>query len=210
MTRTDRETAVSDRSASATERSHAHTDRGLAWGDRTSGASERTSSEQDRSSSLADRESAADDRRLFYLDELTGVYSRGAGLLELRHAIDRCRREDQTLVVVFVDADHLKATNDTFGHAAGDSLLVALAHAVSQQQRSYDIVMRLGGDEFLCALSNVSTAMAQERMDHAADVLAVTGGRFTYGLAELTSEDTAETLIARADAELYRKRGQRT
>lgn len=146
------------------------------------------------------------ERWLFYFDEPTGVYSRGAGLLELRHAIDRCRREKQPMVVVFVDADNLKAVNDGFGHDAGDRLLMRLAQAISQQQRSYDIVIRLGGDEFVCALSNVSPAMADERMRSAADLLATNGGRFTQGVAELRPEDTAQTLIARADAALYDKR----
>lgn len=206
LTRSDRETAIGDRSASAHERSRAHADRGLASVDRTFGASERTSSEHDRSSSSADRRSSADERRLSYLDELTGVYSRGAGLRELRNCVDRCRREEQALVVAYVDADGLKATNDKFGHDVGDRLLIRLARALSEQLRSYDIVMRLGGDEFVCVLANASRSLAAERLKRSAIELGRTGGQFTYGLAELRPEDTVNTMLARADAALYAKR----
>lgn len=209
LTRADRHTAVGDRSASAAERSSALTDRDRASDDRTSGAAERSMSEEDRASSHADRVSSAAERRLYYLDELTGVYSRGAGLIELRREIDRCHRRNHSLVLAFVDADHLKATNDGSGHAAGDRLLTGLAAALVANLRSYDVIMRYGGDEFVCAMSNVSTAMADERLQLAAGTSAASGGGFTYGLAELSPGDTAETLVARADAAFYGRRRQR-
>ncbi len=209
LAKEDRDTATSDRRASSEERSDSHADRDLALGDRTSGAAQRSSAELDRTSSDADRASAADERRLSHLDELTGVSSRGAGLFELTHVMARSRREDHALMLAFVDADHLKATNDALGHEAGDRLLVGLAAALSAHQRSYDVIMRYGGDEFVCAISDVSPAMAQERMQHASDAFAATGGTFTYGLAQWTPDDTTQTLINRADAAMYAKRGQR-
>ena len=75
----------------------------------------------------------------------------------------RARREGTSLVVAFVDVDGLKAVNDTHGHAAGDDVLRAVAERLRARMRSYDLLVRMGGDEFLCALPNITVAEARER-----------------------------------------------
>jgi diguanylate cyclase (GGDEF)-like protein len=108
--------------------------------------------------------------------------------------------------MAFVDVDHLKVINDTGGHAAGDRVLRQVADAIRVRMRKYDIVVRYGGDEFLCALAGVDLAGAAERMQRVRAALAEHVRRpvsITFGLAELVGDDTVATLVDRADADLY-------
>ena len=126
----------------------------------------------------------------------------------LQREIYRARRSDGVLTLAFVDVDGLKAINDTHGHAAGDRALRAVAAALLDGLRSYDLVVRYGGDEFLCGLPGTDLAAAQHRFDAVATTLAEQnpGTSVSIGLAELAAQDTLETLIARADAALYAAR----
>jgi diguanylate cyclase (GGDEF)-like protein len=107
--------------------------------------------------------------------------------------------------------DNLKAINDAGGHAAGDQMLLAVAEALQAQMRSYDLIFRYGGDEFVCVVSGVDAAAALERLDVVNTVLADADehGSVTVGVAQLQPGDTPEHLVARADAEMYRERHQR-
>ncbi len=116
------------------------------------------------------------------------------------------------LVVMFVDVDHLKALNDTHGHAAGDRALIAVAETLLTALRPYDLVIRYGGDEFLCAVEGIDTQSAQlrfARIDRLLDE-AVEGLTVTVGLAQLQTGESSDDVIAGADAELYRQRHQRS
>ncbi len=95
---------------------------------------------------LQDRVRVLDERAS--TDDLTGLLRRGAGLALLEREIDRSRRTETRLVVAFVDVDGLKRVNDELGHAAGDRLLSDVAAVLRSRLRSYDLVMRWGGDEF--------------------------------------------------------------
>jgi diguanylate cyclase (GGDEF)-like protein len=66
--------------------------------------------------------------------------------------------------VVFLDVDRLKVVNDTHGHAAGDRVLRELATTLRANLRAYDLIIRVGGDEFVCALSGLTAAEATGRM----------------------------------------------
>ena len=136
---------------------------------------------------------------------MTGVYGRGAGLIEMRREIARARRAGEVILLAYVDVDGLKAVNDSLGHAAGDELLRAAATALSAQLRSYDLVVRVGGDEFVCTLSSMSTEEASRRLSLARDALIASpqSGSISFGFAELRADDDVEDLIARADAALY-------
>jgi diguanylate cyclase (GGDEF)-like protein len=98
--------------------------------------------------------------------------------------------------------------NDAGGHAAGDSLLVNLATALKVKLRPYDVIIRFGGDEFVCGLAGLGLAGASERMQlvHAAFAESSEIGSITVGLAELGPEESLESLIGRADSALYRQR----
>ena len=207
----DRTTAMTDRGAGAHEREQAELDRSIAYADRGRGAGERAHAEDDRSTAQADRGASARERDNSSIDSLTGAHIRGAGLVELDREVGRASRAGQPLVLAFLDVDNLKGVNDSAGHAAGDDLLRAVARTLRSGLRSYDLLVRYGGDEFLCVMAGMSLAEVSARLAHATAILAAlpTPASFTAGLAELNPGDTSEALIARADAALYGQRRHR-
>jgi diguanylate cyclase (GGDEF)-like protein len=196
------------RRRSARARSEAAADRKRASQDRRSGARQRAQAGRDRSTALADRGASAKEREYAALDALTGAYLRNPGFMELEREIARATRTAQPLVLAFVDVDHLKVINDSRGHAAGDRMLVEAVNTLRANLRTYDLIIRYGGDEFICTISGVNVAAATKRFALVNPALAEEPehGSVTVGLAALRAEDSPEDLIARADAALYRKR----
>ena len=145
------------------------------------------------------------------IDELTGALRRQAGLQALEREIDRARRSSEgKLVVAFIDVDDLKHVNDTQGHAAGDRLLQDVAATLRAQLRSYDVVMRWGGDEFVCVLPDAGLEGAARIVeDIAVGFAARNGYGFSTGLAALEDTDSPEDLVSRADGQLYEARRER-
>jgi diguanylate cyclase (GGDEF)-like protein len=142
-------------------------------------------------------------------DDLTGALRRSAGLAALQRDIDRSRRVGgKGIVVAFLDVDDLKQVNDTEGHAAGDRVLVDVVAAIRKRVRSYDLVMRYGGDEFVCALVDESVADAERTLADIRRQYATRthGHTVSIGVAEVTADDTAESAVARADAALIAER----
>jgi diguanylate cyclase (GGDEF)-like protein len=150
------------------------------------------------------------------VDDLTGVYNRrGFSTLAERHLL-LARRHNRPLLLVFADVDALKQINDTYGHAAGDRILIDAAQVLRKTYRSADIVARLGGDEF--------TAFPVEAVAESADVLAARLQRnveeynarsdrpyalsLSVGVARFDPEkcQSIEQLLAEADEELYRQK----
>jgi len=183
-------------------------DRDEPSGDREDGRSDRVVAATDRAAAAIDRAAAAQDRAAASSDELTGTYLRGPGHVELKREIARARRTDQPLVLAFFDVDGLKAVNDSRGHEAGDQLLRGVTDVLRHQLREYDVIVRHGGDEFVCALPGVSLATARTRLAgiHAAVVASGEDWGVSAGLAILEDEDSLETLIRRADAAMYEHR----
>ena len=187
---------------------------------RAQAAADRARAAADRERAAAEREQAANDRKEVraalseaHVDELTGAYRRGLGSLAIQREINRARHSGGRLVLAFVDVDGLKEVNDRDGHAAGDALLVDVATTIRSKLRSYDPVVRFGGDEFVCAFSDFGLDGVRLRFDEIQGALERTrkGGSISVGLAELESDDTLDDLTARGDAALYeakrRKRG---
>jgi diguanylate cyclase (GGDEF)-like protein len=199
--------------------------RGRAAADRTAAAEARTRAAADRARAAHDREQAAHDREqaqadraellhqlsIAETDVLTGARTRGPGLADLDHEIDRARRADTPLVVAYIDVVGLKAVNDAHGHAAGDELLQRVVRAIRAHLRSYDLIVRLGGDEFLCVISGGAIEDARLRFDAVQAALAAHPDRceLRVGFAVLTAADSARELIGRADAELPAGRRRR-
>jgi diguanylate cyclase (GGDEF)-like protein len=200
--------AAADRELAAADRDRATLDRGQAEADRARAA-------KDRSHAATDREHAAMDRRQARLelerantDDLTGAYRRRAGETALQHELDRARRSGEALVLAFVDVDGLKATNDALGHAAGDARLRDVVSAMRSKIRSYEPIVRYGGDEFVCSIAGLATGAVKARFE---EINVVLGGRdragsLSVGLAELRPDDTLAGLIDRADAALIEGR----
>jgi diguanylate cyclase (GGDEF)-like protein len=195
--------------------------RRIAAADRVSALEARARAAADREQAARDRELAAQDRLLAQAerdallqrlaiaetDQLTGARTRVAGLSDLDHEIDRARRTTGLLVVAYVDVVGLKTINDTQGHAAGDALLARAVHEIRDCLRSYDLIVRLGGDEFLCALSGITVKSVRERFRAIESALAADPEpvRIKVGFATLTTDDSAAELLKRADPKVPKK-----
>jgi diguanylate cyclase (GGDEF)-like protein/PAS domain S-box-containing protein len=92
---------------------------------------------------------------LAYSDPLTGLANRTSLMPALEQAVQRARRRNSKLAVVFLDLDGFKQINDVYGHDAGDTLLIELAGRLRDNLRASDLIARLGGDEFLVVLEEV-------------------------------------------------------
>lgn len=190
------------------ERASVAAERARAAEDRLKATEERALAAYDRIQAARDRAQAAIDRKASEIDDLTHVRRRGPGMEQLEREMARARRVGETLTVAFVDVDGLKLVNDTRGHLAGDSLLRAVAGSLRRCLRTYDLIMRFGGDEFVCALSNSDIEDVRRRFAEVSRALGEchAGGSITVGFAELDGEDTPEELIHRADGDLLARR----
>jgi diguanylate cyclase (GGDEF)-like protein len=181
-------------------------------------AEDRAAARADREAAARDREQAANDRAaaqkmcdallqqlaIAETDQLTGARTRGPGLADIDREIDRARRTRGPLVAAYVDVVGLKIVNDAHGHAAGDALLQRVVRKIRSHLRSYDVIVRLGGDEFLCAMPGATIRDARQRFGAIQASLAAHSdpSQIKYGFAELNQEDSTAELIERADAEL--------
>jgi diguanylate cyclase (GGDEF)-like protein len=183
------------------ERRRAVTNRARAADQRDAAARDRKLAAEDRDRAHHDRRAAVEALERESIDHLTGALGRRAGRAAIQREMARATRFGETLVLMFVDVDGLKVTNDDRGHLVGDRVLRATARCLTEGLRAYDIVMRFGGDEFVCTLADQDTDGARTRFAHIAARLAevAEGQTITVGFAELRPQDTLDTLIGRAD-----------
>jgi two-component system cell cycle response regulator len=176
--------------------------------DRLVAARDRAAAELERQEAALDRHRAAEYLRRTYRDELTGALQRAAGRDRLVQEIDRAHRGGELLTFAFLDVVGLKQTNDEQGHAAGDLLLKAVGDALQEGLRSYDVVVRYGGDEFVCALPNTGQVEANRRFVEVSALLArrYPGAQVSIGLAQAGVGDEVDDVVARADRDLYAAR----
>ncbi len=149
---------------------------------------------------------------LSHVDPLTGVNSRTGLLTVLRELHALVKRNVMPCSVVMMDLDHFKVINDTYGHQAGDHVLVACARYLMQHLRPYDKVFRYGGEEFAISLQNASPEAALGTIGllrqglaklpvHYNDMLI--GVTASFGVAPLSSDFTVEQCLDHADQALY-------
>ncbi|WP_137045004.1 GGDEF domain-containing protein [Pseudolabrys sp. FHR47] len=148
-------------------------------------------------------------------DPLTQLANRKFFDTTLQDAINFARENDEPLSLMLTDIDHFKKFNDTFGHLTGDQVLRLVAMSVKQNVKGQDTAARYGGEEFAVILPNTVLRSALTVADHIRRAVMTkelmkrsTGehlGRVTIsiGVASLQADDTAATLIERADACLY-------
>lgn len=161
----------------------------------------------DRAISCAARRAFSQLERAAWFDALTGVMNRRSFEADLARELGRIARHGGRFSLVMADLDGLKAINDTLGHTAGDAQLQALGAALRTSTRREDTAYRIGGDEFAVLLPGASRIQAQRVMHRVVE--SAGSARFSWGVASCPSDSTtAETLIACADARLYRRRAR--
>lgn len=180
-------------------------------------------SEANKNLSLASQE-------LYFLsvtDVLTGIANRRFFTQRLDEEIERRQRNLEpdyvphsnanTLALLAIDIDFFKKINDTYGHPAGDEAIRTLANICKQTIRPYDVLGRIGGEEFAILLIDTNLVQAQEIAERIRKVCATTyiideGREFnqtcSIGIALFNFDETAEQLLSNADRALYSAKNQ--
>ncbi|MDN3518308.1 GGDEF domain-containing protein [Aquisalimonas lutea] len=145
-------------------------------------------------------------------DPLSGLLNRTTMHESLAREVRLARRHDESFCILSLDLDDFKAVNDTYGHAAGDTVLQDVAALLGRCARESDLLFRVGGDEFMVALSHTSLAGARllaERIrravsrtsfTHDGEVLPV---HVSVGVTALQPGDTVDGMLRRVDGALY-------
>jgi diguanylate cyclase (GGDEF)-like protein len=193
--------AKRDRARAAADRAKAADDRARAAGDREQAAG-------DRAEAMRNRTESAERMKLATTDELTGAWTRRFGLEQVSRELERAQRTGNTLVLSFIDVDGLKGINDSQGHLAGDALLRLLGETLRANLRRYDVIVRYGGDELVCAMADATAREARARLKTIAAAVTAADPEHSvsFGLAEAEPGEDLQALIGRADADLLEAR----
>ena len=157
-------------------------------------------------------------------DALTGLANRRAFELSMAREIDRVARSGEPALLLALDIDHFKRVNDTWGHAAGDQVLRAVAAALIDSVRPMDLVARVGGEEFAIILPNCASTFGQtvaERVRRRVERMPVALGALVPGGLEISVtvsiggafapqwvRSTPQLWQERADQQLYMAKSQ--
>ena len=145
-------------------------------------------------------------------DTLTGVLNRRAIFERLKAELSRAKREDGRLSVGMCDLDHFKKVNDTYGHQAGDEVLIAFTQCIQANLRDYDCVGRYGGEEFIVIATGsigksgdslyerLRARTADTQIKTKAGTVSIT---VSFGVATGAGHSTPDAMLAAADAALY-------
>ena len=159
------------------------------------------------------KDALAQVQELARLDSLTQCLNRRAMTEALEREIQRNDRYGISFGVIMLDLDHFKSINDTYGHGAGDAVLIATASRLRARLRTSDSLARWGGEEFLCLVMHVDQATLLKKAQDLCDALAqtpmlkepvaltVTG---SFGIALCEVKRPLQEALDRADAALYR------
>ncbi len=149
----------------------------------------------------------------YHVDSLTGLFTRRYFEDLFAISLDRALRYNEQFVIAIFDVDRLKYVNDTFGHLAGDQMLLMIASAIRASCRKSDVIGRFGGDEFIALYHASDKEMMERNIDGILAALrtkAVSFGEkehrlsFSYGLARFPEDGRSlEELTAAADGHLY-------
>ena len=159
------------------------------------------------------RAALSDAERRAQTDPLTGVLNRRSLIERLDAACLRARARELPIALLFIDLDHFKEINDSYGHAAGDACLSAVIDPIQAELRQSDVIGRYGGEEFVVILSSADITAARpiaERIRNRVAEVRIEGFgapiRLTCSIGVATSDTLGvwgEHLIAQADAAVY-------
>lgn len=151
-------------------------------------------------------------------DILTGLTNRRSFFELAAQYIERANRSEKpNLYLLMIDVDHFKRVNDTFGHAAGDQVLVTVSDTINETIRNIDLLSRLGGEEFAVLFENdgiEGAAELAERLRRSVEKLEVVFEHklievtISVGLSDWSKKDTLHTLMRKADQALYKAKEQ--
>ena len=164
------------------------------------------------------------------IDPLTGLHNRRYALTHLKRVAERSQKTQRRFAVLLADMDFFKQINDTYGHAAGDAVLVEVADRLKSNLRPIDLVARLGGEEFLIVMPDTTMQEARLAADRLCQIVQATpvkdpssgpliGMTASFGLAlgrkssipmQLTgqSDHMIDSLLHQADQALYEAKGK--
>jgi len=149
-------------------------------------------------------------------DSLTGLYNRRYMTVHLESLLKKSAEEKKSLCVLMLDIDHFKLVNDTYGHGVGDEVLQTFAGRISNSLRSFDLVVRLGGEEFLVVLPDTSMDSAKKVAERLRKSICGEPFRVSApaghidvsvsigGVVLDAGNSTVEEVLQRADTELYK------
>jgi diguanylate cyclase (GGDEF)-like protein len=146
------------------------------------------------------------------LDPLTGIGNRRHIEMHIKAELLMFQEASNPFGLLFIDIDHFKMVNDTYGHEMGDKVLRMIANTLRHSLRTTDTIGRWGGEEFLVLLNNINrndmesvanklrSLVSRSRLDGEHEHLSVT---ISIGATIASKEDTMETLTHRADQLMY-------
>lgn len=151
--------------------------------------------------------------KLALTDELTQLANRRAFVTSVESELARCQRNNNLITMMVIDLDFFKKINDTYGHLGGDKVLVHAANLLKVATRQYDIVGRIGGEEFAVFMSASETDIAKNVAQRICSILANTpfeidGEKSTVtasiGVATMSCNTSFEELYDKSDNALYK------
>ncbi|OGW40746.1 MAG: diguanylate cyclase [Nitrospirae bacterium GWD2_57_9] len=156
-------------------------------------------------------ERLAELERIAYIDSLTGLPNRRYAEITLHARMDELQRYGWLFGVIFIDIDNFKSVNDRYGHQCGDEVLKTVAKTLQNSVRSFDVISRWGGEEYLAVIANVegdelvATANRCRALVEGSFIPAVPSLRVTISLgATLASRaDSVDAIVTRADRFMY-------
>jgi len=151
-------------------------------------------------------------------DPLTSLESRRGFETHLERILGVARRHNDTGVLVYIDMDNFKITNDKYGYQAGDAVLMNVADVLRKNTRTSDVVARIGGDEFAVLLTHTGPAESLYRARHLNTFLTQSEAHYrdlmlplsaSFGTAPYGPETDKKDLLRRADSEMYKEKRER-
>jgi diguanylate cyclase (GGDEF)-like protein len=151
--------------------------------------------------------------RYAVIDALTGLYNRRWLDNTLSDQLEHCQETHRDFSVLILDLDGFKDYNDTYGHLAGDHVLCTVGQTLAEGMRAGEMIARYGGDEFIILMPDITIDLVEGVVERLRELVRqapfgpdwsdLPSISLSIGWSHMTEDDTANTLVARADEALY-------